>query len=685
MNDPTEPMPSAPWSRADRVAALWLLACAALLAEPLLHGGAASYLDNPVHLAEIAALAASPSAWVDIGFCGAPIGTLHSPLWTGLLVAAVRLGLPLLPVYSALLVAALAAPALALFAGARRWLSTPAAALAGYALLVQRPGLAGVESPLGGMYPFYFGMALCLWLAFALSRPSAALRAALARAALVAVIGLTHTFALLVAGLLGATALLGLGWRRRWRQAAALTGALLLGAAASALYWLQPLLDGQATQRTPQNLSADWLLRLLWFPHDLVAMLGHRPGADWRLGGVDAVAMAALLAAGLAAAALQLRGLWRRAPVEPLASLGLGLSAALAGLLFFVLPGTALPWLGPVSWRFLYPLRLGAALAATPLLARWPALRRGAPRPGRTATALAALTLAGLCPLWATPLRDEVAAADGAELAEVEDLWRALATLRQPDWGRVYLQNTYQTAPLQRTDGAPARLAHAHVLALTSQRSGVRQLGPYYGVTPYATDWTASAHDTLFGVPTRQPRVYRHTALWLGRTGCSHLVLADPGLVAGFVAAGLEPLWRGGRFTVLQVPRAQWPARLEGNGASATVDARQPHQLRVRLHAHTAPAEVRLPHAWSAHWQLDPPGVAALRRDKMGLVVLGAIAVGEADLTLRYAPPRLGEALSAAAWLVWVALSLWRWRRGDGQRSRRPPSSRFHAVNPGTA
>lgn len=648
---------STPWTRQDTAAALWLVGCALLLAWPVWTGGAASYLDNPVHLAEIYALAQSQSPWIDIGFLGAPVGQLHSPLWVGLLTSAVRLGLPLEPVYSALLVLGLAAPALALFAGARRQLSTPGAVLAAYVLLIQRPALAGVESPLGGMYPFYLGMALCIALVFFLGRPGNSARSLAGLAALVGVIGLTHTFALLVAGLVGALALAWLGVQRLWRQTAAVAAALALGALASAAYWLQPLLDGQAVQRSPQNLDAEKLLRLLVFPHDLVAMISRRPAAELQLWGLDGAAMAALLLAGLAGAALQVRAALNRKAPEPTAMLGLGLSAILAGLLFAVLPGTSLPLLGPVSWRFLYPLRLGLALTALPLLGRWPAIQRGAPA-SRPEIAVVAGLLTAACLLWGWPLRQQVAPSNSAELAEVNQLWSYLRSHRGADWGRVYLQNTYQTEPLQQQDGSPSLLAQSHVLALTSHNSGVRQLGPYYGVTPYATDWTASAHDNLFGVPTSQPRVYAHTLTWLVRSGCSHLVVADPRLIPGFLALGLEPLWRGGRFALLQLPRSQWPSTVQGRGATATVDHSQAHRLVAAIQLDQPGGQVRLPVAWSPHWKVEAPAGVEIRTDKMGLTVASGQAPGNYAMVLEYVAPKLGLRLSTAAWLAVVALIL---------------------------
>ena len=75
----------------------------------------------PGEEAEIYDLAGAASCgWSDLAFCGFPLGSLQSPFWYRLLAAIVRLGLPLIPVYSLLLWAAFSLPALALYAVARR-------------------------------------------------------------------------------------------------------------------------------------------------------------------------------------------------------------------------------------------------------------------------------------------------------------------------------------------------------------------------------------------------------------------------------------------------------------------------------------------------------------------------------------------------------------------------------------
>jgi hypothetical protein len=85
----------------DAVALSALVTTAIVIALPILRGGYLTYLDNPVHLAEIGELAEhGTNAWSEIGFTGIPLGTLHSPLWYGLLAFWARAGAPIGPLYA---------------------------------------------------------------------------------------------------------------------------------------------------------------------------------------------------------------------------------------------------------------------------------------------------------------------------------------------------------------------------------------------------------------------------------------------------------------------------------------------------------------------------------------------------------------------------------------------------------
>jgi len=154
------PADSGAWRDADAGVVATLAATALVIGLPILTGGWLTYFDNPAHLAEIHSLAGEgASGWSRIGFCGLSLDTLHSPLWWRSLAVLAKWGAPLEMLYAALTCVGLAAPAIALYAVARRRCPRlPAAALA-YLLLIQRPALVGTSSATGGMWTFYLACA----------------------------------------------------------------------------------------------------------------------------------------------------------------------------------------------------------------------------------------------------------------------------------------------------------------------------------------------------------------------------------------------------------------------------------------------------------------------------------------------------------------------------------------------
>ena len=157
---------------------------------------------------------------------------------------------------------------------------------------------------------------------------------------------------------------------------------------------------------------------------------------------IEVLPQGALLLAGLFGATRL-----RRYAADPLAASGAGLAVAVAGLLLLV-DAADLSWLGPVSWRFVYFIRVGAALAAISGCA-WlvqrrrdrqsassPAILTNAWRRLGIAAVLAVATIASGW-LWGAGLRSDVLDSDGSEVQEVQALWRWLRQARTPAWGRV--------------------------------------------------------------------------------------------------------------------------------------------------------------------------------------------------------------------------------------------------------
>jgi len=592
--------------RADTLAVLALLATAFVAGAPILTGGYLTYLDNPPHLAE---LHAGGAGWSYIAFAGLSLDTLHSPLfWPAL----AHTGPLLEPIYAALVCLAIAAPPLALYRVARRRVAPLPALLLSYVLLIQRDTLVGSAAATGGMWTFYLAAAAWLLLADELARDE---RRVPAIAALLGFIGLTHLYIAEAAALL---VLVHVAWRRgRGLRGDAL--ACLLGLAAAAAYWGPMALVNGLGFRAPQNLALGELARLLLLPTDTIHLLAGAPLETLPLG-LEAIPILVLLVAGVAGAV--------RARGDRLTRYGATI-AVLVLVLLAIAPALDLRVLGPNSWRFLYIVRLGAALAALPLLARVPAAPRVLP--------VAALVVAASGALWGLPLRRAVPPADGPEMTDVRALWQWLATHARGE--RVYLQDTFYAPPCDAT------LVRSHVLALTLHEAGVEPLGPYYGILPSASAAaTTSEFGTLFGrrfTPRRGESVVLPTAAW----AVTHVVTSD--VYSAALLAGDTREAAFGRFTVFAPHAPTEPLAPRGtpvgdDGTALAFDLTGPTITAVAYHP---------------FWRVRE-GNAQLVADPRGRIAL----VGAGRVVIEYAPPTVWPA-SVAGWLGIAALWVRRRRR----------------------
>ena len=589
--------------RADTLAVLALLATAFVAGAPILTGGYLTYLDNPPHLAE---LHAGGAGWSYIAFAGLSLDTLHSPLfWRAL----AHTGPLLEPLYATLVCLAIAAPPLALYRVARRRVAPLPALLLAYVLLVQRDTLVGSAAATGGMWTFYLAAAAWLLLADELARPDGDRRVP-AIAALLGFIGLTHLYIAEAAALL---VLVHVVWRRgRGLRGDAL--ACLLALAAAAAYWGPMALVNGLGFRAPQNLALGDLARLLLLPTDTIHLLAGAPIETLPLG-LEAIPILVLLAAGVVGAV--------RARGDRLARYGAAIAVVVLVLLA-IAPALDLRLLGPNSWRFLYIVRLGAALAALPLLARVPAAPRLLPA--------VAVVLAASGALWGLPLRRAVPPSDGREMADVRALWQWLATHARGE--RVYLQDTFYAPPYDAT------LVRSHVLALTLHEAGVEPLGPYYGILPSASSAaTTSEFGTLFGrrfARRAGEGVMLPTAAW----AVTHVVTSDATSAALLAGYGREAAF--GRFTVFAPPAEPLAPRGTPDGDTLAFELTGPTITAVAYHP---------------FWRVRE-GNAQLVADPRGRIAL----VGAGHVVIEYAPPTTWPA-SVAGWLGIAALWLRRRRR----------------------
>jgi hypothetical protein len=618
-------------ARRDLLVLCVLLGTSIVIAMPVLTDGWLTYLDNPPHMAELHSLASEGAGgWSSIAFAGLSLDTLHSPpLWHGLGWLA-DTGV-LVPVYGALICLSIAAPAAAVYWVARRRIAWPWAVVLAYVVLVQRGAIVGSASASGGMFAFYLAAGAWIMLADRLARATTAAADRAAIAAWLAAIGLCHLYVLEAAIFLVAA---HAGWalvtrRGSLRALVVRDGvACTVAAVASAAYWL-PVAVGTPTFTHAQNLGPGLLGKLLVLPTDTIDLVSGASVASALPGYLESVPMVLLLAAGIAGIARV-----RRRDSDPLPAYGAVLAIGLLVLLVVanVIDTRAL---GPNSWRFLYFVRLAAALAAIAALSRLPVPRV---RPAWLVVGALAIVASGR--LWGAPLWADVPDRHGAEMDEVRELWRYLRD--HPSGGRAYVQDTFMAAPLDR------ELSRSHVLALTLHESGVEAIGPYYAIIPSTTaPYLASEFGALFGgYDLRLP---------LSEWDVSMLVTSTPRDAHALAAAHWTELAQIGRFTVWRdpEPRPRVPAGAREGLSRLVFDLDGDRVVAAAYHA---------------FWTVVAPAGARLSLGDHGRMAITHLPPGPQHVVLEYAPPKVWP-VSVVGWLAILAIA------GLGRRKRVTPAA----------
>ncbi len=638
---------------ADLLAVTVIVLSGALVALPVLGGGWMTYLDNPSHLAEIDAAAfEAHNGWSDTAFCGFPVGTLHSPLWYGTLARLVRAGFPAEPLLAACILLGFLAPPLALFRVARRTLPAVAAAALAFLLLVQRTALVGIGSATGGMWTFYLAAGGVILFADRLTRPCRSRRDASLLGVLTALILLTHLFALVPIAILAAIHagrfLLG---RRPVADLVRQAAGMIAGVAAAATYWLPLFLAGEEAAREAQHLAAPMVAARLLLPTHLFSLLeNHFPPIDGTLL-VGALPMTGLVLLGAAAAVMVFR---RTAEDTPF------YGAYLAGsilVLLFAAPTFHFVFLGPVSWRLIYFVRVALALASIPLLVR--AVNRFPLPANRRTSILIAASLGVAAPALAfacgAPLRAAVPERKSAPVEEVKSLWKWLAEHRREEWGRVYIQDTF-TYPTALTP-----LRESHILSLTARNSGVRQLGPVYGIAPYRTaEWTPSEFGKLYRriIGGEKGDETLRRLMWL--SGATHIVLSDGATRSRLAGSPLfESLHSTGRYEVLHLRNARpsWVTAAAGEG-DLTVGRYETGRLSVDLGGMYGGEDLLVRVSYHPGWTIRGSRTASLVSDSSGLLRITGLAPGKGAIELEFIPSRTPRTVAVFGWVALAALFL---------------------------
>ena len=628
-------MPTTPRQRAP----LWLsrvvsVAVSVILTLPLWRGGWLLLGDHAPHIAEAIDLAQNRSGWSDVAYAGFPLGVLHSPLWYGLLAAVVRLGVPAWIAYTTFVtLTEVTLGLVALEVGRRR--APPAVALAAsVAVQTQSLLVTGPSGILTGMWTFGLAIAMYLALVDRLHEPFDA-RIGAQIAALVGGIGLTHTFAIHAVVALVAVRCLGLmvlGPEER-RGVVGIGAASALGALASAAYWLAATLSIDTHDIQPV-ISQGWPNFQIFFRPLLEEAFD--PGMVLRYRTPELPDLLLIVAAGVS--------FLRMARLDTRERALFATTVGTMVLVLFVVAHIATmrdrAVFGPIPWRIMVVTRSLLLFAA---LAAFPRVRLEERR------ALALTMLVGaLCVSWASErarlLSIEAGSAADPAYAEVHQVFAEVARVAPTLEGRVYVQNTHGIA-------APP-LGGGHPLALLPARAGVRAVGSYYSLVPFATDlWLTSFAGPVVGQIATQPS--RHLIdERLDDLGAELVVLVDPPTidVMSRWAPEYSVVARPGRFAIL---RRRRPHMARSDDANASIAG-------VRLDGGTLEMDVAsdrehdvmLAVSYAQRWTIEhaPPG-AYLARRRNGLMRVH-LPAGRHHVVITYQPPRLPLALSAAGWLA---------------------------------
>jgi hypothetical protein len=614
-----------------RKEALWVVAwigvVAFVIGFPAYRGELLLYVDNPAHLSEIRDLARpNHRGWSDLAMAGFPLHLLQPPLTYGGLARLTRLGVPLEPVYTLMTWLGLMAPATAFYFAVRTRLPAVLAAALAITLLLYR---ASTHS-LGGMFGFYFAVAAWIGVLVVLAKPQRALRDFAVLALLTAIIGLTHmyvTIALVYLGVVHAAWSLGdAASRRRFVGDAA---ALALGAAASASYWLSNAMARTAAGGHPEPLHRIVArLFLTGFPNPPPELrgFGDRLAFD-PAHFLDALPQLAVVVAAVGGFR------WLLRDGDRAARYGLSIAALFLGLLL-IQPIIKLPLLGPQGDRLIYVAKVGMLFSAVPFMKR--SLERFAAH--RAAPVIVGALGLGFGLLLQPVVAFDTVPKGDPDVADVGRTWQWLRENKSPAWGRVYLQDTFGVA------NGP--LGQSHVLARTSEQTGVEQVGAFYGSTPYDKDALWTSFDP------RDVSVDGIVSV-MQRANATHFVLSDPRLRSLLGAdERFTQRFTAGRFTVYERTRAvsRWADAL-GGGAVLRVERLEPGHLRLGV----APGTLRVRVSESHHPFWRSSG-STLRRDQDGLLLVERASGEAAEFDLLYAPPLAPIVISVTGVVVILGL-----------------------------
>jgi hypothetical protein len=476
------------------------------------------------------------------------------------------------------------------------------------------------------------------------SRPALSTKEHVAASALLAFAVLTHLFVLPVLLFLFAltTAIHHGDETLTKREATLRASGIAVAALLSARYWLTFVLATNSKRIPHQALHPLHVAARIFLPADPIYLGDNRLEEALRgdLHYIDAIPIFLLIGLG-AWGALKHRK-------DPLVRTGAGLAVIIVAFLL-VDRYRPVKWLGPVSWRLIESARMGLALAAIHALEALPLERIS-----RTLSAATSAAAVALGFYWGAPLRHDSPESTKDELVEVGALWTWLEKNARPEWGRIYLQDTFGWEWLR------GGLAQSHALVLTAEHTHLPQLGTYYGIVPYALTWTLSEFDGFYKQRLPPPE-------WV-------LAATEKTNVAAVVSSSrsvFESMRNTDAFDVLYQSEhyAVW---LRRNAVNEWVNPLAPanHVGNVDFHSGEIAFDVTADYdrsrllvktMWHKFWHLEGVPGGRTRESPEGFLVVEGLPKGSSHVRLTWQPsplPALVSALGLAVFGAWAFVLL---------------------------
>jgi hypothetical protein len=259
---------------------------------------------------------------------------------------------------------------------------------------------------------------------------------------------------------------------------------------------------------------------------------------------------------------------------------------------------------------------------------------------------------------WRKPLEADLRRPVSEQVSEIEPLWKWLHDNANPEWGRIYVQDTFGWL------WAEGGLAQSHVMVLTAHHAGMPQLGTYYGIVPYGLRWTISEFNSLF---TAQNPTEDWILEAMEKTNAGVLVTSSVEVTdAVSQMDGFEAIHVAGPFTVFHRKNAENHPVAELTPANhlSSIDF---HAGDVRFHLRSdyPRSRVLIRTLYHPFFHLEGIPEAWLRESPEGFLAIDGIPDGEFSVHVWYEPSKLPGTLSVLGWILLAA-----WAASLARKSR---------------